>query len=49
MGCAGLDCGAAGRALNAAVRSAACRNASRLVGLAVEPDNGGTFSFYVIK
>jgi hypothetical protein len=49
MGCARLDYGAAGKALNAAVRSAACRNANRLAGLAVEPDNCDTFSFYVIK
>jgi hypothetical protein len=49
MGCARLDYGAARKALNAAVRSAACRNANRLAGLAVEPDNCDTFSFYVIK
>jgi hypothetical protein len=48
-GVARLDYGAAGKALNAAVRSAACRNAGSLAGLAVEPDNCDTFSFYVIK
>jgi len=46
MGCARLDYGAAGKALNAAVRSAACRNANRLAG---QPDNCDTFSFYAIK
>jgi hypothetical protein len=49
MGCARLDYGAGGKALNAAVRSAACRNANRLAGLAVEPDNWCALSLYDIK